>query len=149
MRPGEIKAQLPAAGDQLGAIVKSTELATNTIMEAAERIIADSGDAPAAYRAMVEDACMRIFEACSFQDITGQRVTKIVKTLSYIDERITTLVETLGTELADIPVESEIQPAGDAALMPGPALEGEGIDQDEVDALLNGPGPATGDSAHT
>ena len=92
---------------------------------------------------------MRIFEACSFQDITGQRVTKVVKTLSHIDERLTTLLAALGAELADIPVEPENQPEGDAALMTGPALEGEGIDQDEVDALLNGPGPASGDSAHT
>ena len=149
LRPGEIKAQIPVAGDQLGAIVKSTELATNTIMEAAEEIMAGSGDDAAAHRAAVEDACMRIFEACSFQDITGQRVTKVVKTLSHIDERLTTLLEALGAELADIPVEPENQPEGDAALMTGPALEGEGIDQDEVDALLNGPGPASGDSAHT
>ena len=149
LRPGEIKAQIPVAGDQLGAIVKSTELATNTIMEAAEEIMAGSGDDAAAHRAAVEDACMRIFEACSFQDITGQRVTKVVKTLSHIDERLTTLLEALGAELADIPVEPESQPEGDAALMTGPALEGEGIDQDEVDALLNGPGPASGDSAHT
>ena len=53
---------------------------------------------------------MRIFEACSFQDITGQRVTKIVKTLSYIDEKLTTLIETLGAELADIPVEPRPNP---------------------------------------
>ena len=85
LRPNEIKAQLPAAGDQLEAIVKGTEQATHSIMEATEQILAASAGES---KGNIEDACMRIFEACSFQDITGQRVTKVVKTLNYIEQRI-------------------------------------------------------------
>lgn len=65
------------AGLELDAIVQATEDATNTIMNAAEEIMgADLSDEGG--QASVQDAVMRIFEACSFQDITGQRISKVV-----------------------------------------------------------------------
>ena len=139
LRPNEIKAQLPAAGDQLEAIVKGTEQATHSIMEATEQILAASAGES---KGNIEDACMRIFEACSFQDITGQRVTKVVKTLNYIEQRISVLLEVLGAEIEEIALEDE--PTHDAILEHGPALEGEGIDQNEVDALLGDHGKGGG-----
>ena len=63
--------RIPSAGQELSAITKSTEQATNTIMECAEAVMAADGSDPAAYKAMVEAKMMIIFEACSFQDITG------------------------------------------------------------------------------
>jgi len=60
-------------------------------MDAAEEIMsADSSDS-GAYQTAVNDACMRIFEACSFQDITGQRISKVVRTLTYIEDRLNKL----------------------------------------------------------
>ena len=141
LRPNEIKAQLPAAGDQLEAIVKGTELATHAIMEAIEEILAASaGESERA----IEDACMRIFEACSFQDITDQRVTKVVKTLNYIEQRISVLLEAHGAEIEEIALAPEDQQTGGAGLLQGPALEGEGIDQSAVDALLGDDGTGDG-----
>ena len=51
------------------------------------------------YVESINDACMRIFEACSFQDITGQRITKVVSTLTYIEERLHGLQDAWGTGL--------------------------------------------------
>ncbi len=92
LRPNDLKeTRLPRAGAELDAIVQATEEATGTIMDAAEEIMgADSSDADA-HQALVTDACMRIFEACSFQDITGQRISKVVGTLTYIEDRLNML----------------------------------------------------------
>ncbi|MDA5193937.1 protein phosphatase CheZ [Govanella unica] len=130
--------RIPRAGKELDAIVKQTEHATNSIMEAAEEIMsADSSDSDA-YQAVVSDACMRIFEACSFQDITGQRISKVVDTLQHIEKRAQELKQILGVD-NDRDSEPAPEISEDKALLAGPALEGEGIDQSEVDALLSSP----------
>lgn len=141
LQPGDLEsARIPRAGLELDAIVQQTEEATNTIMEAAEEIMgADPSDADA-YATVTQDAVMRIFEACSFQDITGQRISKVVETLSHIEQRVLELRNLLG--VTDQDIEEAKAAAGpvpeDKALLSGPALEGEGIDQGEVDALLGG-----------
>lgn len=132
--------KLPSAGQELDAIVKATETATDSIMEAAEDMMgADIAD-PAAYKAVVDDACMRIFEACSFQDITGQRITKVLTALTYIEERISQFV----TMANDAGIESDNTddgPSGDEALLNGPQMDGTGVSQDDVDAMMNGTPP--------
>ncbi len=132
-------ARIPRAGLELDAIVQQTEEATNTIMEAAEEIMgADTSD-PDAYQATTQDAVMRIFEACSFQDITGQRISKVVQTLSHIEERVLELRNLMGVTDEDIQeAMKDGEPQGDDALLSGPALKGEGIDQSAVDSLMGG-----------
>ena len=74
--------KIPDAGRELDAIVEATEDATNTIMEAAEEIMgADTSDQEA-YQELVSNKMISIFEACTFQDITGQRISKVVTTLN-------------------------------------------------------------------
>src|SRR5215510_9418193 len=80
--------RIPLAGQELGAIVESTEQATNTIMECAEAVMAADASDPVAYKALVDEKMMIIFEACSFQDITGQRIAKVVETLEHIEIRV-------------------------------------------------------------
>jgi chemotaxis protein CheZ len=138
LRPNELKAdRLPRAGKELEAIVKSTEEATNSIMAAAEEIVGADASDPEAYKATVDDAVVRIFEACSFQDITGQRITKVVETLTYIEDRLTRLKEAWGDDVADAESEtSEEDLAKGRHLLNGPQLEGEGVSQSEIDAML-------------
>jgi chemotaxis protein CheZ len=144
LRPNELKSdRLPRAGKELEAIVKSTEEATNSIMAAAEEIMAADASDPEAYKAIVDDAVVRIFEACSFQDITGQRITKVVETLTYIEDRLTRLKEAWGDDVADGMQEaSEEDVAKGRHLLNGPQLEGEGVSQSEIDALLADAPPA-------
>ena len=101
MRPNELKGErIPEAGRELEAIVQSTEDATGTIMDAAEEIMgADMSSSEGADA--INDACKRIFEACSFQDITEQRISKVVSTLTFIEERLNQLERTWGPEIAD------------------------------------------------
>lgn len=136
-------ARIPRAGRELEAIVIQTEEATDTIMDAAEKIMGSEATDLETYQAEVNDQIMRIFEACSFQDITGQRISKVVETLSYIERRSDKLKNILGVD-ADLDggLEDDEPPTReDDHLLSGPALAGEGIDQDEVDALMGGSTP--------
>ncbi len=151
-QPKEIKAKkIPRAGRELDAVVQATEDATNTIMEAVETIMAaDTTDAEA-YALAVNDQCMRIFEACSFQDITGQRVTKVINTLTFIEERIGSILTAWpeGEDMADDEsAEPETAAApGDRELLNGPALDGEGISQNDVDSLFDEESPPAEEAA--
>jgi chemotaxis regulatin CheY-phosphate phosphatase CheZ len=139
LKPAELKTlKLPRAGKQLDAVVRATEEATQAIMDAAEEIMGADKSDPEAYAATVDLASMRIIEACSFQDITGQRITKVVETLTFIESRLDTIHETWG-EMAAGGAEApdDAAPDDDSALLSGPQLDGEGIDQDTVDALLD------------
>lgn len=141
LQPGDLEsARIPRAGLELDAIVQQTEEATNTIMEAAEEIMGLDPSDTEAYVATSQDAVMRIFEACSFQDITGQRISKVVETLSHIETRVLELRDLLGVTDQDIEEAQEqaTPETEDKALLSGPALEGEGIDQSAVDALMGG-----------
>ncbi len=138
--PGDIRDQhLPAATDQLDAIVAATEEATGTILDATEKIdlLANSlGAQP------INDEVIRIFEACSFQDITGQRISKVVNTLKHIEEHLDRLVSVFGDEVrrtCAAAAQGTQPPANDDKdLLDGPQLVGAGNNQEEIDALLAG-----------
>ena len=133
IRPNDLKAEkLPRAGKELEAIVRSTEEATGTIMDAAEAIMgADPNEA-------VMDNCTRIIEACAFQDLTGQRITKVVHTLTFIEERLNSMNTVWGGVLDAQPEDKD----DEARFLNGPALEGEGHDQAGIDALFDDVKPA-------
>lgn len=78
---------------------------------------------------------MKIFEACSFQDITGQRIRKVVRTLTDIEERVGHLISLLGDKAAGTG-DNEDKRVGDARLLNGPQLPPQAVSQDEIDKLL-------------
>ena len=122
------------AGAELAAITQDTESATNIIMTAAETVMAmDAADPQLAGR--ITDEVMKMFEACAFQDITGQRIANVLKTLHLVEAKIEQLEGAWAGASAVAP-EAPSAPADDAALLNGPALEGEGIEQDFVDQLF-------------
>ncbi|MHA1165108.1 MAG: protein phosphatase CheZ [Alphaproteobacteria bacterium] len=131
---------IPEAGLVLSAIVSSTEDATNKIMECAEEVLDADSSNQEAYQQFVNDKMMLIFEACSFQDLTGQRISKVVETLEYIDTRISRFASAIEAEDTEAPVsakEKKRRKRKKDQILNGPALEGEGGSQDDIDALLN------------
>lgn len=140
LQPGNLKDKhIPEAGLELEAIVQSTENATNTIMEQAELIMSADPDDMATYHDTVQGAVMEIFEACSFQDITGQRISKVVNTLVHIESKISSLADALGSALSEAIDEEETaeEKRKRELILNGPALEGQGIDQSDVDDILS------------
>ncbi len=97
LRPDEVKTHhLPNASGELNAIVKATEVATNEIMDATE-VVGTIGDTIGGeHGEAIFDATMRIYQACGFQDITGQRVTKIIATLQHIEDKVDALAIAFG-----------------------------------------------------
>jgi chemotaxis protein CheZ len=136
LRPNDIQTdRIPTAGAELEAIVAGTAEATNKIMEAAEQVMSADPSDIEAYQALVSEKMMDIFEACSFQDITGQRVKKVVTTLAHIEERIARFAEVMGVEDAEIEETPEEKRQKDL-LLNGPALNGPEVAQDDIDAMF-------------
>lgn len=132
--------QIVAATVELEQVVSATERATSDILQAAEEVqevawtLREKG--------VEADACETldrratdIYTACSFQDITGQRMEKVVKVLNFIEQRLNVMIEVCGAS----GVGDEILPSpemNDAQLVNGPLPEGQGLEQDEVDRVL-------------
>ncbi len=131
---------IPEAGHELSVVVTTTEEATTKIMECAEEILdADTSDVKA-YKELVDGKVMEIFEACSFQDLTGQRISKVIETLENIETRVGRFASAIGADDSKEPVsekEAKRNQRKKDLILNGPALEGQGVSQDEIDALLN------------
>ena len=136
--PNRMRAEhLPSALNEIGMIVETTESAANQIMDAVDQILNLPADiAPGAYRTIVEEKCLSMMEACAFQDLTGQRSSKVVETLMHIEDKLGKLALLMGDE--EEPPREEASPArtGDDLLLNGPAMPGEGVDQDDIDAMF-------------
>ncbi len=135
--------------DELGAIVEGTEDATETILSAAEVIDGNATDLIATLRQQankdqvsdIQEQVVKIVEACNFQDLTGQRITKVVNAFRFIEERVDRMMEIWGgiegfkdIEKVDLPERTDHE-----ELLNGPALEeAENVaSQDDIDALFD------------
>jgi chemotaxis protein CheZ len=147
----EAASRLAVASDELEGVVNSTEQAAVQIMAAAEksqdaagRIRAVPGLPDAALHELdaIDEASTDTFMACSFQDLTGQRIRKVVQALTYVEGRVKSLIE-LWSHVA-LPAEPPPPPRDgrpDAHLLHGPS--DDGLVQDDVDSLFGAPALAT------
>lgn len=132
--------KIPEASSQLDQVVAATEEAASKIMDSAEEI----ADVAAALDGRLADQLMtistNIFEASSFQDITGQRVTKVVNTLKYLEEKLSGLAEAIGDTDSHIKAAQDrenISPESDENLLQGPQNKASANNQDAIDALFD------------
>jgi chemotaxis protein CheZ len=133
------------AGEELNAVVKATEDATNDIMDATDEIIKHSKNiSDAATKQAINDCTIKIYDSCNFQDITGQRINKVIKTLDYVEAKVAKLAKLFGNntdeinELLEKDAESILRDTrADAHLMAGPQLPENANSQDDIDALFN------------
>jgi chemotaxis regulatin CheY-phosphate phosphatase CheZ len=150
LRPTDTGAnRIMAATGELEGIVSATERATSEILTGVERIQALALKLPknGEVAPIAEEIQMQVTEvltACSFQDITGQRTTKVVNTLRYIEQRVNSMMEIWGVEGASqsAPPPDIEDRRPDAHLINGPAADG-GPSQADVDALFEQLGKAT------
>ncbi|MFO0108914.1 MAG: protein phosphatase CheZ [Alphaproteobacteria bacterium] len=135
----EQKKNLSIAAMELDEVVQHTEQATNKIMDKCDAInrIAIAINSPWATKDL-RDISLAILEACSFQDITGQRIRKVMRTLAEIEIRVARLVALFGGTMPDT-VHADPSAAikrPDEHLMQGPQLRGQATSQEEIDKLL-------------
>jgi chemotaxis protein CheZ len=135
--------------NELDAVVSGTEQATQNILKAAEDIDQSANALAASVKSDyekgmtsdIQDHVVKIFEACNFQDLTGQRITKVVSTLKFIETHIIRMMEIWGgiDAFRDYAPEARSVRDGDAKLLNGPRLEEDPghASQDDIDALFS------------
>ncbi|MDE2030101.1 MAG: protein phosphatase CheZ [Alphaproteobacteria bacterium] len=143
IKPNDISTDfIPNATDELDAVVGATEEATNRIMDVCDEISAVAGECAPETGEKLTGCTTKIFEACNFQDITGQRITKVVETLRHIDSRVEALVKAMGEEIHRTVGEHALKNVHDAdpekGLLNGPQLPQNAISQEDIDKLLSG-----------
>ncbi len=135
----DINAQhIPGATDELDAVMEHTAEATNEILDCCEALEKLGAGLAAEPAAAVNAAVTRIYEACSFQDITGQRIAKVVSALKNIEGRLHRISERFGGHAS--PIEEAAAPitpqTEGRALANGPQMPGSGSSQADIDSLL-------------
>ena len=141
--------EMAKVNGELGAVVGGTEEATQQILEATEAIDnaatalsrVTSPDQQKLLSEEIQERVISIFEACNFQDLTGQRITKVMATMRFIEQHINAMMEIWGGVDA---IRAHAPPIvdtreGDARLLNGPKLDGDvgHASQDDIDALFD------------
>lgn len=124
------------ASQHLDEVIKATEHATTRIMDAADKIQNLATGIGSDQGKEIVGITGEIYEACNFQDITGQRITRVIKLLTNIEERINKLNELFGVNVPDTGGSEAPRVMTEEDLLNGPQLPGEAASQEEVDALF-------------
>ncbi len=129
---------IPFATDELDAIVSHTAAATNAILECCETLDEVGTAVSPEVAAKLTDVTTRIYEACGFQDITGQRITKVVGALKAIEGKVASIIAAFGDRAGT--TDGAQRTAGpvveDLSLLNGPQLPTAAMDQSDIDRLL-------------
>jgi len=141
--------EMARVNGELGAVVGGTEEATQQILEAAEAIDnaatalakVTSPDQQKILSEEIQERVVSIFEACNFQDLTGQRISKVMTTMKFIENHINVMMDIWGgvdAIKAHAPPHVDTR-EGDARFLNGPKLDGdEGhASQNDIDALFD------------
>jgi chemotaxis protein CheZ len=144
LSPDQVKDDfLPTASDELDAIINATADATNAIMDSTEIIEEVMSGLKGVPADQLMVATTSIYEACGFQDITGQRITKVVSTLKSIEDKVDGLLDvfsdgsTAGRKKATRKTKSQTKKEiTDEDLLNGPQATDQAKSQAEIDALL-------------
>jgi chemotaxis protein CheZ len=141
--------EMAKVNGELGAVVGGTEQATQQILEATEAIDQAatalskniSPDQQKLLSEEIQERVVSIFEACNFQDLTGQRINKVMTTMKFIEQHINAMMDIWGGVDA---IKAHAPPIidtreGDAKLLNGPRLDGDigHASQDDIDALFD------------
>ena len=141
--------EMAKVNGELGAVVGGTEQATQQILEATEAIDQaatalsknTSPDQQKLLSEEIQERVISIFEACNFQDLTGQRISKVMTTMKFIENHINVMMDIWGGVDALKAHATPIVDAreGDAKLLNGPKLDGDvgHASQDDIDALFD------------
>ncbi|GJD53164.1 hypothetical protein OPKNFCMD_5935 [Methylobacterium crusticola] len=135
--PDQDQSRLGEASEALDGIVRTTERATSDILQAAEEVqevawtLRETG-ADSRVCDRLDQNATQIYTACSFQDLTAQRTSRIVHTLRYLEQRLTAMIE-IWASADDPPAQAGTATAPEAA----------SLDQSDVDQMIaTGPPPA-------
>ena len=130
---------LDEAMEEIIAARREMEVAVDRILTVAERLMANENASGNTDDLSLEADCFAIFEACAFQDITGQRLSKAITKIDqakaihevHAQQQSLWAKPMRGKGTGTGPIETD-----EEGLLNGPALPGKGLDQDAVNELL-------------
>jgi chemotaxis protein CheZ len=140
------------SGLELEAVVVATEAAANQIMEAAEAIgdwLRDENRDVVSIE-VVGAKLNSIFEACTFQDVTGQRIRRAIQHLQHVETMLTDITPRLpeageardeaapnpDLEQADVDGVFAMPCQTEAAAPPGEPMGAPDLGRDDVDRMF-------------
>jgi len=123
--------KMPDATLHLNDVLQHTEEATHTILDAATAInaLAQSSAATAVEKQKITDLIGLIYEACSFQDISGQRIKKVLGHMNALEAQL--------LRLSDTAHGKALPPKNDDPLLNGPQLAAEAPSQADIDQMFS------------
>jgi len=138
--------RMARAAGELNAAVEGMETATQKILASAE-IIDDCARALASaldddyhlgLAQDVQDHVVRIYEACNFQDLAGQRIGKVITTLMMIEERVAAMIERCNSSDGKARPAAQTQQPSNCEFINGPRLDGDSghASQNDIDAMF-------------
>jgi chemotaxis protein CheZ len=138
------------ASRELAAIVRGTEQATQSILQAAEAIDQAANTLSASVRSGhdqglahdIQDRVVQIFEGCNFQDLTGQRIAHVLAALKFVEEHVTRLLAIWHDIEQFTPVVIDEEVSGDRRFLNGPKLPDDPghSTQDDIDTMFRSAG---------
>jgi chemotaxis protein CheZ len=138
--------RMARAAGELAAAVESMETATQKVLASAESIddcaralvSALTDDYHHGLAQDIQDHVVRVYEACNFQDLAGQRIGKVIATLVMVEEQLAVMIERYdaGTGAAWTARKAGSPQSED--LLNGPRLDGEigHASQKDIDLLF-------------
>ena len=128
--------------NELDAVVRAAQEAAEAILAATESINGASTAAAAGDAAAVSDAVTEIYQACGFQDLTGQRIARIGQLLNRVEYHVAGARAVLGDEvgaerereLAQVVEQNESREV--EHILHGPQDAGTANSQEEIDKIL-------------
>ena len=136
---GEHAGRIVEASNELDAIVETTAKATSDILAAAERIqeiawtMREQG-IEASICDLLDSNTSEVYTACSFQDLTGQRIRKVIQVFRFLEARIDAMIRIWRLDdLELVPADNTVV---EASLVNGPARPVQDLQQQAIDDLM-------------
>ena len=138
--------RMARAAGELAAAVESMETATQKVLASVEAIddcaralvSALSDDYHHGLAQDIQDHVVRVYEACNFQDLAGQRIGKVIATLVMVEEQLAVMIESCNSvdNAAQPDKAAESRPSSN--LLHGPRLDGAGghASQQDIDLMF-------------
>jgi len=139
--------RIARAAGELGAAVDAMEKATHKILTATEGIDDSAKSLGSALKHAherglaqdIQEHAAQIYAACNFQDLAGQRIAKVIATMTVVEEQIAAMIERCNGFSRPSDAPAAAKPVAGHRLVQGPKLDGDSghAEQSAIDAMFN------------
>src|SRR5690242_21926944 len=137
--------RMARAAGELAVAVESMETATQKVLASVEAVddcarvlvSALTDDYHHGLAQDIQDHVVRVYEACNFQDLAGQRIGKVIATLMTVEEELADMIERCGTGIGPVRQATAPEP-NSISLINGPRLDGDSghATQQDIDLMF-------------